>query len=106
MADSARMDPGAEGGVDGEKVGCECVVEKRGEWRSSGERGFCNLKFYQLEIIVERSDDASIIGADPSDVDEECGGRPVGGGTCGYEGQEPCGVNEVKCDGEREVAVL
>ena len=106
MADSTRSDPGTEGGVDGEKVGCECVVDKRGEWRSRGERGFCNVKFYQLEIVVKMSNDAGIISDDPSDVDEECGGRPVGSRTCGDEGQEPCGVDEVECDGEREVAVL
>ena len=48
----------------------------------------------------------SVVGDNPSDVDEKCGGGPVGGGTCGNEGQKPCGVGEVKCDGERKVAVL
>ena len=81
-------------------------MDKRGEWGSSEERGFRNLKLHQLDVVVQVGNNTSVVGNDPSDVDEKCGGRLVGGGTCGDEGQEPCSVDEVKCDGERKMAVL
>ena len=52
------------------------------------------------------SDDACVVGENPSNVDKKGGGRPAGSGSCGDERHEPCGIQEVKCDGEREAAVV
>ena len=47
-----------------------------------------------------------VVGDDSSNVYEKCAGTPVWCGASGDTWKEPCYINEVKCDGEREVAVL
>ena len=58
----------------------------KGEWRSYGESCFCKLRFHKLNIVVQVGDDASVVGDDPSNVDEKGGSRPAGSGACGNEG--------------------
>ena len=47
-----------------------------------------------------------VVGDDSSNVYEKCAGRPIWCVASGNEWKKPCYINEVTCDGAREVAVF
>ena len=52
------------------------------------------------------SGETCIIGENSGDIDEKCGGRPVGGGSSRDEWKYPSDVEQVEYDGDCEVTLI